>query len=203
MKTRKILLGLAGGGGIAGRLGNVFAWLGFALLAVSATTFPILGGGAIWETQIQEKPVWGPVESCADAGDNKQKLAKIFKQLEQKSESDPSQDSSNKDAYEKLDRLRISYSSFSGDNCDKTWDHARHYQFKEKSGWYYGTEYSLRSSRDRSNSELGYVSWFSETFPIPLLAFASWLVIILLNYLLWGAARILPWKRAVPEATES
>lgn len=199
MKTRQILLGLADGGGIASRLGNVFAWFGFALLAVSATTFPILGLGAIWETQIQEKPVWGPVESCAGAADNKQKLAEIFENFEEKLESDPGH-RYNKDAYKRLDKLRIQYSSFDSDKCNRKQGHARHYQLKQKSGWYYGRQIELKWAHQKR--ELGYVTWFSETLPISLFALASWLIIILLNYILWGAARVLPWRSPVSEATE-
>ncbi|MDA7595881.1 hypothetical protein N8723_03855 [Luminiphilus sp.] len=196
MKETKVLLGLAAGAGIASRLGNVFAWFGFALLVVGATTFPILGVGAIWETQIQEKPVWGSVESCADVSDDKQKIADIDETLE----SDPSKKLTS-DQFEWLDRMRLKYSSFDSDLCEE-WTHARHSQFKDKSGWRYGGEVGL-SGNYGLDRDLGYVSWFARAFPISLLTLASWLVIILLNYLLWGAARILPWKRAVPEATES
>ena len=197
MEEKKVLFGLAAGGGIASRLGNVFAWFGFALLVVGATTFPILGVGAIWETQIQEKPVWGSVESCADASEKKQKIADWDETLE----SDPRLELSS-DIYELLDSQRLKYSSFNSDRCNRVFDHARSYQFKDKSRWFYGMEFSLTGYRFERSGGLGYTTWFSDTFPSSLLALSSWVVIILLNYLLWGAARILPWKRAVPEATE-
>ena len=163
------------------RLGNVLAWVGFACFLFGVVPMVVIAAGYIWETKIQEQPSAVTNVSCnylLDASEQDSDAAKSIATIEKHGLD------LERCGTEGVDRVGIAI--YDGED----------YYFYLKS--YQSTDDYIKQRLAWQDVGYSYRNWkklFKKFADGLFFTAAAWLLSLILNYIFFGSARFLPWKK--------
>lgn len=163
------------------RLSNVLAWVGFACFLLCVVPIAVITAGYIWETVIQEQPSAVANVSCnylLDYSEQDSDKAKFIAKMEKDGLD------LERCGTEGVDRLGIAM--YGGEP----------YYFYLKS--YQSTDDYIKQRLAWQDVGYSYRNWkklFKKFAEGLFFIAAAWLLSLVLNYIFFGSARFLPWKK--------
>ena len=182
------------------RLGNVIAWVGLAALICGVLPLTVLTAGSIWEAEIQTQPSITVGECSLFSSDadqeRKETLSNLVRMGFEPERCNLDYESNLPGPHKRaFERALISGQAF----ALVMWDDQPYFFYDSKEvleSKYSNPHHNIK--RWLSDRKIGYsyrrFHIHSDWYAVLVIMTGLWIFILVINYIFYGSARVLPWK---------